>query len=149
MPDTPNRPFISNQSGLSDFQGTSQEQTLPKLEAVNSGPELIIMTRWAAMKLERGIWRERNLVLGSNMLASTFTWLLLAGYVIFPGTFATVRESSTLNKIGQAGKIVVHIANLPLLGVAGFFSGAATVGIIFLWRKNRRNWIWLSDRLFL
>jgi hypothetical protein len=149
MPNPAHKSVKSRRSSLPSSQTTLQEHLLINPSSVDSSRELFIMTRWASMKLERGIWRESSLIFGSNMLASTFTWILLAGYIVFPGTFATVRDSSALSKIGAAGKVVVRVANLPLLGIAGFLCGAATVGIIFLWRKNHHNWMWLSDRLFL
>jgi hypothetical protein len=149
MPHRPQKSVKSRRSSLSNPLASLREHSIVDPEPLDSNRELFIMTKWAGMKLERGIWRNRNLIFGSNMLASAFTWVLLAGYIVFPGAFATVRESTVLNKIGTAGKVVVRVANLPLLWVAGFLCGAATVGIIFLWRKNSHNWIWLSDRLFL
>jgi hypothetical protein len=145
----PQKSVKSRRSSLSNPLASLREHSIVDPEPLDSNRELFIMTKWAGMKLERGIWRNRNLIFGSNMLASAFTWILLAGYIVFLGAFATVRESTVLNKIGTAGKVIVRVTNLPLLWVAGFLCSAATVGIIFLWRKNSYNWIWLSDRLFL
>ena len=42
-----------------------------------------------------------------NLLASLFTWLLLAGYLVLPGAFASIRNSRTLSDgAGKAGKTV-------------------------------------------
>ena len=50
------------------------------------------------------------------MLASLFTWLLLAGFIILPMTFSLIRNSRALDDIGKAGKVVFGaIQNLPFL----------------------------------
>jgi len=50
-------------------------------------------------------------ILYANMLASLFTWLLLAGFFIFPVTF-----SHALDDIGKARKVVFGaIQNVPFL----------------------------------
>jgi hypothetical protein len=56
-----------------------------------------------------------------NILAGAFAWLLLAGFVVIPGTFTSIVNSRTLQTgAGKAGKAVVKtVQNLPLLGVAG------------------------------
>ena len=55
-------------------------------------------------------------ILYANMLASLFTWLLLAGFVVLPVTFASLRSSRTVNDIGKAGKLVIRIVqNMPFL----------------------------------
>jgi hypothetical protein len=47
-------------------------------------------------------------------MASFFTWILLAGFVLFPGTFTSLQEGNGegLGSIGSA--ILGSIAHLPL-----------------------------------
>ena len=107
-------------------------------------PQTFELTRWMEMKLDWNIKDYRN------VLASLFTWLLLAGFIVLPGTFASIRNSQALNRIGKAGKIVVQaVQNLPLLWVAGILCLGGACGISWLWWENYDNYIWLVDRIFL
>jgi hypothetical protein len=84
-----------------------------------------------------------------NFLASLFTWLLLAGYMILPGAFTSIRNSRTL-AAGNAGKVVVKAAqNLPLRVVGGFCFAAGTIGMFCLWWRWQVNYVWLINRIFL
>jgi hypothetical protein len=86
----------------------------------------------------------------ANMLASLFTWLLLTGFIFLPGTFASVRNSRALDNMAKAGKTVIRtVQNAPLLGVAGVFCGLAALGLCWLWWKNKTDYIWLVDRVYL
>lgn len=86
-----------------------------------------------------------------NILAGVFTWLLLAGYLVLPGTFTSIRNSRALSDgAGKAGKVVVKAAqNLPLLWVAGFCCGIASFGMLFLCRIWYNNYIWMINRIIL
>jgi hypothetical protein len=105
------------------------------------------LTRWIAMKIDWDIkpWGSRT-----TLLASGFTWLLLAGFIVLPGTFASIRNSKALNDIGKTGRFVVHtVQHVQLLGLASFLCFIGASGIAWLWWKNNRNYIWLADRIFL
>lgn len=86
-----------------------------------------------------------------NILASIFTWLLLAGYIVLPGTFTSLRNSRTLaDQGGKAGKAVVKaVQNLPLLGVAIYCCVAGAIGMFCLGWLWRVNYVWLVNRLIL
>lgn len=86
---------------------------------------------------------------GFNLFAVFSLWILLAGFVVFPATFSSLQDSSSLSS-STPGKVVQHaIRNVPLLvsAIVCFVLGA--VGICWLWRKRQREYIWLMDRLFL
>lgn len=109
-----------------------------------SEPRPFTLTRWMEMKLEFGLKLYRNI------LASFFTWILLAGYVVFPGTFASIRRSQALNEFGTAGMVVVNVVqNVGLLVLAGILCSCGAVGITWLWWENQDNYIWLVERIFL
>ncbi|CZT07752.1 uncharacterized protein RCO7_11239 [Rhynchosporium graminicola] len=84
-----------------------------------------------------------------NILAGVFSWLLLAGYLVLPGTFTSIRNSRTLSEgAGKAGKVVFKAAqNLPLLWLAGFCCGVASLGMLFLCRIWYSNYKWMLDRI--
>jgi hypothetical protein len=86
-----------------------------------------------------------------NILASFFTWLLLAGYIVLPGTVTSLRNSRTLaDGASKAGKVVVKaVQNLPLLAVAICCCVAGANGMFSLGWVWRVNYVWLVNRLIL
>lgn len=85
---------------------------------------------------------------GCKILASFFTWILLAGFVVFPGTFASLREA-TASDTGLTDKIIrTAIPNVKLLTLAVFCCVAGIAGMCFLWKMKFRNYDWLASHLF-
>jgi hypothetical protein len=89
-------------------------------------------------------------ILYANMLTNLFTWLLLVGFIILPVIFSSIRNSRALDNIGKAGKALFGaIQNAPFLWVAGTCFVFGVTGLSWLWWKNRSNYIFLTDRVFL
>jgi hypothetical protein len=86
-----------------------------------------------------------------NILVGIFTWLLLAGYLVLPGTFTSIRNSRALSDgASKVGKVVVKaVQNLPLLWVAGFCCAIASLGMLSLCRIWYSNYIWMINRIIL
>lgn len=88
-----------------------------------------------------------------NILASTAHWILLAGYLVIPGTFTSLQKSNTIHNglaENEAGEWILNtIQNPPLLATACilFVSGLAIMGWLF-W-EYRGNFIWLINRIFM
>ena len=84
-----------------------------------------------------------------TLLAVISLWILLAGFMVFPATFPSLQNSSSLGSSGP-GRVVQHaIQNVPLLVLATICLVGGTVGICYLWRKHRSQYPWLTDTLFL
>lgn len=86
-----------------------------------------------------------------NMLASFFTWILLAGFIIFPGTFTSI-QSLDLDDPSRSDAekwILGRVKNIPLLVIAGLCCGIGAVGMTWLWFRWRSNFVWLVNRIFL
>ncbi|KAF9465889.1 hypothetical protein BDZ94DRAFT_1252485 [Collybia nuda] len=84
-----------------------------------------------------------------NMLASFFTWILLAGFVLFPGTFTSLQNTQVdvSNEVGrQVLKVVAHV---PLFVIAFICCGIGAVGMVYLWWRWMYNYVWLVNRIFL
>lgn len=63
-----------------------------------------------------------------NILAALFSWLTLAGFVVLPGTFTSLKHSTTLNS-SKGGEIVQKtVQNAPLLPMVGVMCGIGIVG---------------------
>ncbi|CAE6453859.1 unnamed protein product [Rhizoctonia solani] len=86
-----------------------------------------------------------------NMLASFFTWILLAGFVIFPGTFTSIQqlELDDPSRSDAERWILGRVKNVPLLVIAGLCCAIGTLGMIWLWHRWHKNFIWLVNRIFL
>ncbi|KAM4061615.1 hypothetical protein HRG_013249 [Hirsutella rhossiliensis] len=78
------------------------------------------------------------------------SWLLLAGYLVFPSTFASLRKSSVLEKAGAIGHSVDSLArDVPLTVFASLFCLSSTIGLLWLWWKLQTNYIWVQRRILL
>lgn len=85
-----------------------------------------------------------------NIFAIFFTWLLLAGYIIFPATFTSLKKSSVLSETGVAGQaVLVAVQNTRLLVLASICYITSICGLLYLWWRWRHNYIWLLNRIFL
>jgi hypothetical protein len=88
-----------------------------------------------------------------NVFANLFTWLLLAGYIVFPATFTTLRKSNAVNSVANhnhAGEVILDkFQNLPLLIIAGICCFVGVSGIAALWWIQCGNYVWLVNRIFL
>jgi len=87
-----------------------------------------------------------------NIFASFFTWILLAGFIIFPGTFTSIASLSTDPEFQEnhtAAHILSSVKHVSLLYVAAFCSGVGALGMIWLWFRWRANFVWLLNRIFL
>ncbi|ROV88044.1 hypothetical protein VMCG_10403 [Cytospora schulzeri] len=85
-----------------------------------------------------------------NILASFFGWLVLAGFVVFPGTFTSIKDLSEHPGLAaEASSILDHVQNIPLLIVAAVCCGIGAIGLLWLVFHWRRNYVWLLNRIFL
>ncbi|KAG6902431.1 hypothetical protein C0995_016610 [Termitomyces sp. Mi166 len=52
-----------------------------------------------------------------NMMASFFTWILLAGFILFPGTFTSLQNSQAAASSEVGRQVLRAVAHVPLLSV--------------------------------
>ncbi|KAF8856255.1 hypothetical protein BDZ45DRAFT_594438 [Acephala macrosclerotiorum] len=84
-----------------------------------------------------------------NFFAAFCSWLTLAGFVVFPGAFTSLKSSPTLAG-SSGGKLFQYtIKRVPVLVIAGICCGVGTVGTSILWYLLRHNAIWLVGHIFL
>jgi hypothetical protein len=88
-----------------------------------------------------------------NMLASAAHWILLAGYLVIPGTFTSLQRSDAIHEgltENEAGELILNtIQNPPLLATACFFFVAGLMIMAWLYYDHRENYIWLINRIFM
>jgi hypothetical protein len=70
-----------------------------------------------------------------NILAALFSWLTLAGFVVLPGTFTSLKYSTMLSN--NKGREIVQktVQNVPLLPIARVIYGIRIIGTCWLWKK--------------
>lgn len=81
-----------------------------------------------------------------KVLAAFFTWILLAGFILFPGTFATWADKPAGTTEHELASI---INNVPLLVIAWVCTGIGGLGMLWLWWRWRKNYVWIVNRIFV
>ena len=84
-----------------------------------------------------------------NILAAFFTWVLLAGYIVFPVTFNKIGKGNTESSNSTAAHALATIRNVHWLYVAAVACGVGVLGCLWLWWKYRKNYVWVINRLFV
>jgi hypothetical protein len=83
-----------------------------------------------------------------NICAHFFTWILLAGYLVFPATF--IHWSGRIPQTNVLGSFLNHtFQNGPWLVVAAAACGIGVLGMAYLWIRHRKNYVWVINRIFL
>ncbi|CAK5269604.1 unnamed protein product [Mycena citricolor] len=82
-----------------------------------------------------------------NLLASFFTWILLAGFVLFPGTFSNLQQQTNLGGIEAfALNVIQHVS---LFVIAWACTGIGAGGMIWLSYRWRGNYIWTLNKILM
>ena len=88
-----------------------------------------------------------------NLLASFSTWILLAGFVVVPGTFVSVENSKMLQEGAKSNAVddvlLKTVKHAPLIWVAGSCGLIGGAGMVWLWWRWRSNYVWLINKIFL
>ena len=97
---------------------------------------------------------QDNVPMAHSLLASFFVWLLLAGFLVFPGTFTTIKhsiEDKNPDELADktAAKILDSVKNIPLLVIAAIACAIAVVGMASLALRHITNYVWLSNKLVM
>lgn len=75
-----------------------------------------------------------------NILASFFSWTLLAGFIILPATFSSPAHPTTTTTTS---------ATTALITIAALLAGVGSGGMSWLAWRWRRNYIWLLNRVYM
>lgn len=88
-----------------------------------------------------------------NLLASFSTWILLAGFLIVPGTFTSIEKSQVLEAHARenaiADKILDEVKHASLLYIAFTCCLVGGSGLLWLWWRWRSNYVWLINKIFM
>ncbi|KAJ7489356.1 hypothetical protein FB451DRAFT_1024705 [Mycena latifolia] len=84
-----------------------------------------------------------------NLLAAFFTWILLAGFVLLPGTFSSLQSAGTGVENENEKAVLDAVQHLPLFVIAFVCTGIGALGMLWLWWRWSRNYVWLNNRIFI
>ncbi|KAF9561691.1 hypothetical protein CPC08DRAFT_635053 [Agrocybe pediades] len=84
-----------------------------------------------------------------NIAAQFFTWILLAGFILFPGTFTNLQNDNGTLPDSVRQELLKVVNNLPLFVVAWICTGVGITGMIWLWWRWRKNYIWVLNKIFV
>ncbi|KAF7311163.1 hypothetical protein MKEN_01017500 [Mycena kentingensis (nom. inval.)] len=79
-----------------------------------------------------------------KVLAHLATWLLLAGFVLAPGTFAPPANEDEEDSFGS--ELTKHMS---LLVISWIITGIGALSMTGLWFRWRKNYLWIHDALFI
>lgn len=103
------------------------------------------LTKYDQMVLEM----QESIGLRYFVLAGFLSWLMLAGLLVSPSTYSSVRFH-VIDQTGDIARVVVSsLLSIPLLCIALFLCVVATIGLVWLWWKMRRNHIWVSNQIIM
>lgn len=128
---------------LSKHDDQGKEGALPRQLSQDTPPQ---QSRYVGMLLQLD-----KIPSFHNFLASAFTRLLLAGFIVSPATFTSrsnaVKNAANRNQMEQA--ILNTVQNVPLLWVAAICCLIGAFGISWLWWRWNDNFIWLVNKIIL
>jgi hypothetical protein len=89
-----------------------------------------------------------------NILAASFQWILLAGFLVLPATFKSIQSSERIQSSSQNGNVasaaaLAAVSNAPLLYVGSFCLGFGLLGKAWLAFRHRGNYVWLVNKIFM
>ncbi|KAE8332982.1 hypothetical protein BDV39DRAFT_166113 [Aspergillus sergii] len=88
-----------------------------------------------------------------NFLSGFASWILLAGYLVVPGTFTTLQSSHTVKQeldTNPTKKAVLStIQNPPLIGISCSLLVIGALTMTYLFFRWKQNYFWLINRLFI
>ena len=89
-----------------------------------------------------------------NILAAGSTWIMLAGFIVLPGTYQNFQDSEVIKAAQDdpsllGNRILSSIANIGLLITAVILTSLGALGILGLWFKWRQNYVWMINKLIL
>jgi len=92
-----------------------------------------------------------NVAIIHTTLAEFFTWILLAGFVVIPGTFVNPDTGKTVS--GKSinllkSKVLGLTQHTDLFAVACACTAIGLIGMCCYWYKWRSNYIWLGRNIF-
>jgi len=89
----------------------------------------------------------KDVSIWNNLFATLFTWTLLAGFLVLPGSFQTL-DQLPIN-FTAFKDMLAAVKHLPLLALGLSCCVIGAMGMCFLWWHQRANYVWLVGNIFI
>jgi hypothetical protein len=136
--------FSSGSGSTISFDSMIDSNTNPSLKTVKRSDTM--HSRYVQMLL-----KQDDIPKLHNILSAFFVWLMLAGFLVFPGTFKSLdgNDADGNDITAKAAEAILHsVRNIPLLVLGAIACAVAVVGMACLALRHVRNYVWLLNRLF-
>ncbi|KAK3939611.1 hypothetical protein QBC46DRAFT_143133 [Diplogelasinospora grovesii] len=84
-----------------------------------------------------------------NVAAAISSWILLAGFIVLPGTFTSLQNLKTDTGAVEVLQSFAERIGLLSLSACCWISGVVGIGSLWWKFRQRHNYLWLLDHLFL
>lgn len=95
-----------------------------------------------------GMLADNEAVTVYNAQAGIASWFLLAGYLVFPSQFASLKRSQIL-ETPVIGHSISTIVNMPIIYLGSVTCLLSTIWLAWLTFKMHKNCIWLEKHIFM
>ncbi|KAJ5642528.1 hypothetical protein N7490_006528 [Penicillium lividum] len=144
-------------SELSELSRTANQHSHPSpIKLVARTPSMnTFESHMSETSYVRMLKEEAQMDVEYNITASAANWILLAGYLVVPGTFTSLQNSTKVKsalETNSAGRAVLQtIQNPPLIVIACLFlaGGIGALAWLLHFPRLRSNYLWLVNKIFL
>lgn len=107
---------------------------------ITSAPQ----TRYMAMSTQANQIPKKH-----ELGAICSAWITLAGYVVLPSTFTSLKNATSLEKTASGKMVQDAVQNIGLLNLASVLCCIGMAGNCYLWYRWHPNYVWLNSRIFV
>ena len=83
-----------------------------------------------------------------NARAAIVTWILLGGFLSIPAALPKFQQSNAVQSVVGDGVVLHTIRSVSALCIGTVLLVVGALGILYMWSKQKDNFIWVKDRLF-
>jgi len=122
---------------------TNLAQSLQTTENAKRSQELLISKPKKPKTHKDIVYEEYCIPFKYKLFATGSLWFLLFGFVLFSGTFTTI-------KLNTAEEVLIsQFENIPMFVLGTLFCGASSCALFYLSWRWKTNSIWLVERILL
>lgn len=109
-----------------------------------AGHQNAVQTRYMVMSIQ-----ANQVPIIFDICAGFSSWLTLAGFVVLPATFTSLKTSKTLTGVAGGREIQEIVRNVELLPIAAILCCVGVASSSWLWWRWHKNYLWIVSRIFL
>ncbi|KIM72678.1 hypothetical protein PILCRDRAFT_81683 [Piloderma croceum F 1598] len=83
----------------------------------------------------------------NHIFIKVFVWILLAGFLVLPATFAKLQQTTGTNSVEL--DVISHLGHVHLFIFRCVCSGIGVLGMCWFWYRWHANYVWICSNIFL